>query len=166
MSFNLFELYLIVYTLLAFSFLWYRYVFLLLKSQEYNISFYKKASVIIPFYNEEPELLKKTILSAYNCEGDKEIIVIDDGSPNKDCYNEVLKLKNKIPFKLIRYEENKGKRYAQCLGFKEASGDFIITLDSDTILDKKAIINLIKPFINKKIGAVTGQLEALNGNKN
>ena len=44
-------------------------------------------------------------------------------------------------------------------------GDIIVTLDSDTLLHKKAIINLMKPFSDPKTGAATGQLEVLNEKK-
>ena len=120
----------------------------------------------IPYFNEKPELLVNTVRSVSECYGDNEILVIDDGSPKKDCYNAMLNLKKEIGFKLIRYEINRGKRYAQCLGFSKATGDIIMTLDSDTVLDKSAIINLIKPFSDEKVWATTGQLELLNEKKN
>lgn len=125
-----------------------------------------KISVIIPYFNEKPSLLKKTIETLNECDGDKQIIVIDDGSPSKACYQMCKKLQKKIDFELVRYEKNKGKRYAQCLGFRKVKGDIIITLDSDTILEKDALVNLIKPFSDPKVGATTGQLEALNFNDN
>ena len=119
-------------------------------------------SIILPYYNEKWVSLKDTIIKVNSCYGNKEIIVIDDGSKDKTCYKNLIKLQQDIPFKLIRYERNKGKRYAQLVGFKKAIGDIIITLDSDTILDKNALIELVKPFINKKVGATTGQLEVSN----
>lgn len=164
---NLFKLYLLIYTLLAFIYLWYRYLTLFIRNKNLNLTYNnEKISVIIPYYNEEPDLLIKTIKSADNCLGDKEIIVIDDGSKTLDCFNKCKELRKEINFILIRYEENKGKRYAQVIGFEKAKGQIIITLDSDTILDKNALINLAKNFADKKIGAVTGQLEVLNANDN
>lgn len=159
-------LYLLIYTLLAFGYLWYRYTFLLILDSKVKGNYRGKVSVIIPFYNENVGLLLRTVRSAYECEGEKEIIVIDDGSTSKEGYNELVKLKKKSPFQLIRYGLNKGKRHAQVVGFKIAKGDIIVTLDSDTLLDKKAIINLIKPFSDEKVGATTGQLEILNRKKN
>ncbi|MDP3698216.1 MAG: glycosyltransferase [Nanoarchaeota archaeon] len=163
---TIWSLYLLIYTLLAFGYLWYRYTFLLSSDPGVKGDYRGKVSVIIPFYNEEVGLLLRTVRSAYGCEGEKEIIVIDDGSTSKEGYNELLKLKKTIPFQLMRYEQNKGKRHAQVVGFKMAKGDIIVTLDSDTLLDKKAIINLIKPFSDEKVGATTGQLEILNRKKN
>ncbi len=123
-------------------------------------------SVIVPFYNENPQLILNTIKNIHLARGDKEIIVVDDGSTDKSCYFNLKNMKKTIPFKLIRYEQNKGKRYAQCLGFKEAKGDIIVTIDSDTILDENAIVNLIRPFSDERVGATTGQLNILNERKN
>jgi len=162
---DLFILYLKIYGFLAVIYLWYRYVFIF-SEPKCTGNFKSKVTIIIPFYNEYPKLLEGTVKSAYNCLGEKEIIVIDDGSINKAGYNRLLKLKKKIPFELIRYEKNKGKRYAQCVGFKKAKEEIIMTLDSDTVLDKDAIINLVKPFSDEEVGATTGQLGVLNERKN
>ena len=56
--------------------------------------------------------LEKTIRSVNSANGDKEIIVVDDGSSNLDCWNLVNKLSKEIEIKKLRYEQNKGKRYA------------------------------------------------------
>lgn len=163
---GIWEIYLVLYTFVAFSYLWYRYIFLLVPEKR-NMGNYKGlVTVIIPFYNERLSLLTRTIKSVDKCNGDKQIIVIDDGSVSKECYNHLLKLKKEIPFRLMRYEKNIGKRHAQILGFEKTKGDVIITVDSDTILRKNALVNLIKPFSDEKIGATTGQLEILNRDDN
>ncbi len=163
---DIWGLYLLIYTIIAFGYLWYRYIFLLASENEVKVDYDGKVSVIIPFYNERVDLLLRTVKSAYECEGKKEIIVIDDGSTSREGYNELLNLKKKIPFQLIRYEQNRGKRHAQIIGFEKAKGEIIVTLDSDTILDKRAIVNLIKPFSDQIVGATTGQLYILNRQKN
>ncbi|MBS3070677.1 glycosyltransferase [Candidatus Pacearchaeota archaeon] len=164
---SVFVVYLAIYTIFAFGYIWYRYIFLLiLKERYFPFCTHKKVTVIVPFYNEKPLLIERTVRKINECYGKKQIIVIDDGSKSKESYNQLKKLKEEISFELIRYDKNKGKRYAQSIGVKKAEGDIIITVDSDTILDKLAIINLIKPFSDKKIGATTGQVRVLNRNEN
>ena len=163
---NLFEIYILAYTFVAILYLWYRYIFIFGYNDKTYGNYSGKVSVVVPYYNEKPELLIRTIKSINACYGDKEIIVVDDGSTSKDCYNAMKKLQSQIKFQLIRYEKNMGKRYAQCLAFEKAKGEILMTVDSDTILEKKAILELIKPFYDKKVGATTGQLEALNRNTN
>jgi glycosyltransferase involved in cell wall biosynthesis len=95
--------------MLAFGYLWYRYSFLILPEIKTKGNYSGKFSVVVPFFNENPKLLRKTILSIFRTEGEKEIIVVDDGSESLECYTTLNELKKQIPFKLIRYEENKGK---------------------------------------------------------
>ena len=158
--------YILVYTLSAFGYLWYRYIFILAYNPKIEGDFKGKISIILPFYNEKTKLLVDAIKSINSCEGNKEIIIIDDGSTSKEGYQTLLKLKDKFSFQLIRYEGNKGKRHAQTVGFSKAKGDIIVTVDSDTILDKKALVYLTHPFSDPKVGATTGQLRIINKNKN
>lgn len=163
---DFYDYYLIIYTIIIFGYLWYRYIFILSKSKE-NYSLYNsRVSVVIPFYDEVPELLENSVRSVHEAFGEKEIIVVDDGSKSKEAYLRMKKLNEEIPFELIRYNKNRGKRYAQSLGFRKAKGEIIMTIDSDTVIRKDAILNLLKPFANRKVGAVTGQLEVLNSKKN
>jgi hyaluronan synthase/N-acetylglucosaminyltransferase len=151
---------------MAFAFLWYRYMFIWSYEKEKLGNYQGKVSIIIPFYNEKPELLVHAVTSAFQCHGDKEIIVVDDGSTDIQSYLYLKKLQQQFSFQLIRYDQNMGKRYAQLVGFKIAKGDIIMTLDSDTILNKNAVVNLIKPFSDEQVGATTGQLRILNYHKN
>lgn len=141
---------------------------ILLFNEDTNIyhKFEERVSIIIPFFNENFELIKKSIISIDKAKGEKEIIVIDDGSTDKSTFINLKQLQKEIDFKLIRYEVNKGKRYAQVVGFKEARYPIIVTVDSDTIIDKNSIIELIKPLQNKEVGAVTGNIRLLNEKKN
>lgn len=133
-----------------------------------GISSYKGQliSVIIPYYNEKVDILKKTIQSCIDSKGNKEIIVVDDGSSDK-----AIASKIKIEFgsliKFVRYEANLGKRKAQAVGVKCADGEFIVTVDSDTVIDNKALVTLISPMLAKKeVGATTGNVEVLNLKEN
>ena len=42
----------------------------------------------------------------------------------------------------------------------------MVTVDSDTVLEDGTVKELVKPFANSKIGAVTGQLSILNKSDN
>src|ERR1035437_10200622 len=56
---------------------------------------------------------------------------------------------------------------AQKLGFDKATGDIIITIDSDTIIDPGSGINImLKQFKNPNVGAITGDIKVLNKNEN
>jgi hyaluronan synthase/N-acetylglucosaminyltransferase len=123
-------------------------------------------TIIVPFYNEEISVLRKAVRSILNAQGNKQVIVVDDGSPDKSCAHMLdEEFKDEIVF--LRYEENKGKRYAQYYGLNCATGDFIITVDSDTVVAPYALVNLVKPLIaDKTVGATTGNVYVLNQKDN
>jgi glycosyltransferase involved in cell wall biosynthesis len=91
-------------------------------------------SVIVPVYNEEesvPELatwIEKVCLK----EGFSfEIIFIDDGSSDSS-WSRIKEISmNKPYFRGLKFRRNYGKAAALHTGFSEASGDVIITMDSD-----------------------------------
>lgn len=156
------------YAFLTFGYLIYRYVFSVIYSIEDLNSKEKgknpKVSIIIPCYNEEPRYLKKCIIaSCDNSYPNKEIIVIDDGSTDKRCWKLIKRLQEKYKFKAIKFKKNKGKRQAMTIGFKKARGEFLITMDSDSIIvNGNSIRELVKKFKDDTIGAVSGNIQVLN----
>jgi len=88
-------------------------------------------SVVIPFYNCYT-LLIRAIESVLNQTfEDFEIILINDGSTDKDesQYNDLTKLSVKI--KIINLKKNKGISYARNIGTKSSKGKYIMFLDAD-----------------------------------
>lgn len=89
-------------------------------------------SLIIPVYNVEKYISDciESILNQQSHNISYEIIIIDDGSPDKsiEIVKEIAKTTPQI--KIIR-QENKGLGEARNTGIKNASGDFIWCIDSD-----------------------------------
>ncbi|MEW6005446.1 MAG: glycosyltransferase [Stygiobacter sp.] len=116
------------------------------QQQTLNVSF-KKVSIIVPLFNEEESLkplyqeIKKGIKQV-NC--DYEILFIDDGSKDKSLsvIKELAKFDNKI--KYFSFRSNYGKSAALQIGFKNATGDAVITMDADLQDDPLEIPNLLK----------------------
>jgi hyaluronan synthase len=167
-------IFIIVYALLTFGYITYRYLFSVIHSvdelnkiRKRKLRKYPKVSIIIPCYNEEPKALEECITaSCVNSYPNKEIIVIDDGSKNKESWETIKKLQKKYEFKAIKFKENKGKREAMTVGFKKSTGEFLVTMDSDSIImSGESIEELIKPFKEKSVGAVSGNIQVRNKNK-
>ncbi len=97
-------------------------------------------SVIIPTYNRA-DLVRESVESVLRQSYPSvEIIVIDDGSTDQT--KEVLKEyidSNKIVY---HWRENAGRSEARNYGARISKGEFLLFLDSDDLLDEKAIENL------------------------
>jgi glycosyltransferase involved in cell wall biosynthesis len=84
-------------------------------------------TVIIPAYNEAEgikALLEKMVLAGYDKEF--EIIVVDDGSTD-----ETGKIARTFPVRVVRHSSNKGYGASLKTGIRKASGEYVITMDSD-----------------------------------
>ena len=91
-------------------------------------------SVVVPVYNEEESLPELTEWVGRVCRDaglSFEMIFIDDGSSDSS-WKTVSDLSVNYPFiRAIRFRRNYGKAAALHTGFSKASGDVVITMDSD-----------------------------------
>lgn len=94
-----------------------------------------KISIIVPVYNVEkflPRCLDSLIGQTFN---DYEIIIIDDGSTDgspKIISNYIKKSSRKIIY--IR-KKNEGQASARNIGIEQASGEYLMFVDSDDYID-------------------------------
>lgn len=90
-----------------------------------------------------------------------EVIVVDNASSDGSCemMEEEFIKKDKIEIKLIINKENLGFAKGNNIGLKEAKGEYIMLLNSDTVIKPLAIEKLVK-FLdgNPKIGIVGPKL--------
>lgn len=110
-----------------------------------KISF-SKVSVVVPLFNEEESIspLTEDIVKAFkNLSSDYEVLFIDDGSTDHSL--EVIKnlRKNNKRIRYISFRKNYGKSAALQVGFKNTTGDAIITMDADLQDDPFEIPNLL-----------------------
>lgn len=143
------------------TFLWIRYRPFLAVSQADAVPL----TVVIPAYNEG-ELVKRSILSAAAAHypRDKlEIIVIDDGSRD-NTWQHIKAAASEHPglVRTIRFLQNRGKRAALAAGFKQARGEVVVTVDSDSIIEAGTLLAIAGPFHDPRVGAVGGKVSVLN----
>ena len=82
--------------------------------------------IVILVYKQEKSI--KNTLNLIPYDDGIEIIVVDDSSTDKS-YKEAINSNKSL--KLIKYDKNQGYGNAILTGVKNASGDIIITMDSD-----------------------------------
>lgn len=109
-------------------------------------------SIIIPLYNEEHSI--KNVINRIPNHVKNEIIIVDDGSTD-DSVTKINRIYDK-KIKLKRHFKNRGYGAAILTGIKNATGDIIVTLDSDGQHNPEEIPLLIEPIINNQADIVVG----------
>jgi len=113
-----------------------------------------KLSIVIPVYNEA-ETICEVIKRVEAVNGDKEVIIVDDGST--DGTRTLLeKYEEKEDFKVIYQPKNKGKGAALRAGFEIAKGEVIIIQDADLEYNPKDYPVLLQPILDKQADVVYG----------
>lgn len=128
-------------------------------------------SVIIAAYNAE-KFLAKVLDSVYEQSRlPDEIIIVDDGSTdNTRKIAEEYKEEASKTFPGIRYhlivQKNKGPAAASNVAIGNAKGEYIVSVDSDAIVDKDLIEKCVDEMEkDRSIGAVGGYIRTANKDK-
>ena len=124
----------------------------------------EKISIIVPVYKVEKELnrcVQSLLKQTYK---NLEIILVDDGSPDQcptlcERYAEIDRRVKVI------HKKNGGLSDARNVGLKQATGEYILYVDSDDYIDFDACERLIKPIGSQNIDIVVGNavLEKIDG---
>ncbi|MGA9651155.1 glycosyltransferase family A protein [Pedobacter sp.] len=112
---------------------------------DFSNSFSINASIIIPYYNNLPFLLKcLRSIALQNLAPSQfksiEVIIVDDGSDNTESEfilrNVIDELDSKgVPVQFIRMSKNQGRSIARNLGASAANNEVLIFLDADVLID-------------------------------
>lgn len=147
--------------------------------------FFKKASIIVPAYNEEVSIIQ-CIDMLYKLDyPDFEIIIVNDGSSDntlvtllrmfsfqfsgKETVNNINTADIRSVYKyddgkiIIIDKVNGGKADSINAGINYSTGDFICTVDADSILDEGSLKKVIMPMlIDRRVFVTGGQIAISN----
>ena len=102
----------------------------------------KKVSIVVPVYNAEKYLqqcIDSIVIQSYK---NVEIILVNDGSKDNSL-NICKQNANKDSRIKVISDINHGVSYARNQGIKNATGDYIVFIDSDDSVDKNYIYELV-----------------------
>ena len=125
-------------------------------------------TVMVPAWNEEVGVVK-TLRSVLESDYPAiELIIVNDGSTDRT--DEVVRQfiasyqSSAVSERQIRYLslENGGKAKAMNEGLLYAQGEYVVTVDADSVMDKDAVSNLISRFTDPNVGAVAGNVIVAN----
>lgn len=112
---------------------------------------------VLPAFNEDPAILHRAIDSLLAGSVVPDVLhVMDDGSAEPLPVYE-------HPRVVWHRQPNMGKRHAQINALAgEAACDFILTLDSDTLIDRDTLLECLRPLADERVMASTATVAVLN----
>jgi len=123
-----------------------------------------KVSLVIASYNEKDNIHKKIQnIELIDYPDDKlEVVVVDSST---DGTRDIIKkwmAKSNIKIRLVEENSRLGLATALNTGYALADGEVVIKTDADMALDKYSIHEIVKYFVDLKIGAVSGAVKISN----
>jgi len=163
-----------VYLVTVITYMWYAFILLYLGERKVaktsrQVSYDGGSiAVLMPVYNEAPRLFLAALQSVIKCEGNKMIFVLDDGTTNKTNWTALKAICERDGVQFVPFPKNRGKRHVLHDGIKllKKRYDYVVTIDSDTILDKKALVNIVSALSDPRVGAASGNVRAINEHQN
>jgi cellulose synthase/poly-beta-1,6-N-acetylglucosamine synthase-like glycosyltransferase/peptidoglycan/xylan/chitin deacetylase (PgdA/CDA1 family) len=116
-------------------------------------------SIVVPAFNEEVGIAAAVRSLATGDYPTIEVIVVDDGST--DATAAVVAGLGLANVTLVR-QANAGKPAALNAGLARASHDIVVTVDGDTVFEPATLTELVKPFRDPRVGAVSGNTKVGN----
>jgi hyaluronan synthase len=130
----------------------------------------RRLVVVMAAYNEDYVTLVNCLQSlGKQSHLPSKIYIVDDGSADPAvAQRAVAAVSVGFPCEIsLSYQENQGKRHAQVAAFvQELDAWIYVTMDSDTILDRYALEELVHGFADESVTAVGGVLMGLNAQTN
>lgn len=126
-------------------------------------------TIVVPAYNEGSQVLKtlrSIVASDYPAEK-MQLISVDDGSTD-DTWLWMKRAGRELGdrLELCRLDRNSGKRRALYEGFVNATGEILVTIDSDSEIETTTLRHMVTPFVHEaQVGAVAGNVRVLNASK-
>ncbi|HTU75709.1 MAG TPA: glycosyltransferase [Trebonia sp.] len=125
-------------------------------------------TVAVPCYNEDPEILRRSLLSMLaQTRLPDHVYIVDDGSTAADYTAVRREFAGRAAAVGVRSTwirtANGGKRHAHAVAVQGTpDADIYVTIDSDGILSESAIAELLAPFTDPEVQSVAGVVLSAN----
>jgi len=123
-----------------------------------------KVSILIPAHNEELSIRQSIEAALATSYPNKEIIVINDGSTDNTYH--IAKKYVDQGVKLLHLKRGGSKADALNYGYLYCTGEIVITMDADTVIEKHSIEYIVRKFDDLDVMAVSGNVSIISGDNN
>lgn len=118
-------------------------------------------AVIVPARNEQAHLgAALDALQSQEYAGSVSITVVDDASAD-----ETARIAGRAGVTVLRNETQLGKAGSINRALAETDGDVVIIVDADSVVERRALAELVRPFADERVGAVTSTITVRNRNR-
>jgi N-acetylglucosaminyltransferase len=135
---------------------------------EVDDSYEPLVEVVIPMFNEG-EGIRDTIASLISQTYPShklKITVADDCSTDDSYHQAVAAASGKRNVRVQRMPRNMGKRRAINRVVRKSRAEIIVSVDSDVVVERDAIRQLVRRFVSPRIAAVGGRVDIRNKHQN
>jgi cellulose synthase/poly-beta-1,6-N-acetylglucosamine synthase-like glycosyltransferase/peptidoglycan/xylan/chitin deacetylase (PgdA/CDA1 family) len=122
-------------------------------------SFRPPVSIVVPAYNEAAGIEQAVRSLAASDYPEFEVVVVDDGST--DGTGELVDGLGLSRVRVLR-EPNRGKAEALNTAVAAAKHELIAAVDADTVFEPGTLAALVRPFADRRVGAVAGNTKVGN----
>ncbi len=128
-----------------------------------------RIAIVMPGFNEEEAIgASLSALLALDYPAEKlQLIAVNDGSAD-NTLAEMRRVADGASgrVQVIDFPENRGKRAAMAAGIRASDAEVIVFVDSDSVVEPRALKALVQPFADPRVGAVCGHADVLNLREN
>lgn len=122
-------------------------------------------SIVVPVYNESPNILSQAFESWISNDPDEIVFIIDERDiKSLEVFNQFKEkyASRQAPILQAYLTNTEGKRAALLEGFCRSTGEIVAFVDSDTIWHSNIKRILISPFADRRVGAVAPRQRVFN----
>ena len=119
---------------------------------------------MIPAMNEQAAI-ETTLASIFALDYPQRLLsvfAVDDGSTDATWERMAFAARRFPNLHAIRFSHNRGKRAAMAAGIRATDAEIVCFVDSDSTLEPDALREIIKPFRDRRVAAVTGHADVQN----
>lgn len=138
------------------------------KFDETRSDYEPTVAIVVPLFNEG-EGIYRTVLSLLGQDypAEKlEIVVVDDCSTDDSLAWARRAAEGRPQVRVIASPVNQGKRKAINLAVRSTDAEIVVSVDSDVVVDRQAVRQLVARFVSPEIAAVGGRTFVVNRGDN